>query len=37
MQHARDRVRELTDRRRLLLPVEVIVQDINRVLGGWAG
>ena len=37
MQHARDRIRELTDRRRLLLPVEVIVQDINRVLRGWAG
>ena len=37
MQHARDRIRELTDRRRLLLPVEVIVQDVNRVLRGWAG
>jgi hypothetical protein len=31
MQHARDRIRELTDRRWLLLPVEVIVQDVNRV------
>ena len=37
MQQARDRIRELTDRRRLLLPVEVIVQDVNRVLRGWAG
>jgi hypothetical protein len=37
MQHARDRIRELTDRRRLLLPVEVIVQDVNRVLRGWSG
>jgi group II intron reverse transcriptase/maturase len=37
MQHARDRIRELTDRSRLLLPVEWIVQDINRFLRGWAG
>ncbi len=37
MQHARDRIRELTVRRRLLLPVEVIVRDVNRVLRGWAG
>ena len=37
MQHARDRIRELTDRRRLLLPVEWIVQDVNRFLRGWAG
>jgi RNA-directed DNA polymerase len=36
MQHIRDRIRELTDRRRLLLSVEWIVQDINRVLRGWA-
>jgi len=36
MQHARDRIRELTDRRRLLLPVETIVRDVNRVLRGWA-
>ncbi len=35
MRHVRDRVRELTDRRRLLLPVEVIVADVNRVLRGW--
>ena len=37
MQHARDRIRELTDRSRLLLPVEAIVQDVNRFLRGWAG
>ena len=36
MQHARDRIRELTGRCRLLLPVEAIVQDINRFLRGWA-
>jgi RNA-directed DNA polymerase len=36
MQHARDRIRELTERRRLWLPVEDIVQDVNRVLRGWA-
>ena len=36
MQHIRDRIRSLTDRRRLLLSVEWIVQDINRVLRGWA-
>jgi hypothetical protein len=37
MQRARDRIREPTDRKRLLLPVEVIVQDINTFLRGWAG
>lgn len=37
MQHARDRIRELTDRSRLLLPVEEIVGDVNRLLRGWAG
>ena len=36
MQHARDRIRELTDRSRLLLPVEVIVTDVNRFVRGWA-
>ena len=36
MQHARDRIRELTLRRRLLLPVEVIVAEVNRFLRGWA-
>jgi RNA-directed DNA polymerase len=37
MQHARDRIREITDRRRLLLPVEQIVLELNRFLRGWAG
>jgi RNA-directed DNA polymerase len=37
MQHARDRVRELTARERLLLPVEDVVQGLNRYLRGWAG
>src|SRR2546425_11947790 len=36
MRHARDRIRELTARSRLLLPVECVVGDVNRVLGGWA-
>ena len=37
MQHARDRVRELTARERMLLSVEDVVQDVNRFLRGWAG
>jgi RNA-directed DNA polymerase len=37
MQHARDRIRELTVRERLLLSVEEVVQDINSFLRGWAG
>jgi len=36
MQHARDRIRELTDRSLLLLPVEVIVDRVNRFVRGWA-
>jgi group II intron reverse transcriptase/maturase len=36
MQRARDRIRELTARSRLLLPVEAVVQDINLFLRGWA-
>jgi RNA-directed DNA polymerase len=36
MRHARDRIRELTDRRRLLLSVETIVGDLNAFLTGWA-
>jgi len=36
MQHARDRIREVTERRRVLLRVEVIVEDVNRYLRGWA-
>jgi RNA-directed DNA polymerase len=37
MQHGRDRIRELTERRRTLLRVEYIVEDVNRFLRGWAG
>ena len=37
MQHARNRTREITDRRRLLVPVDDIVRDVNRFLRGWAG
>lgn len=34
---ARDRLRELTSRKRLLLPVDEIVQDVNTFLRGWGG
>lgn len=37
MQHARDRLRQLTQRSRLRLPVDLIVQEINLFLRGWAG
>jgi len=37
MQHARDRVRELTARDRLRWPVDQVVGDLNRFLRGWAG
>jgi RNA-directed DNA polymerase len=36
VRHARERIRELTDRSRLLLPIEVVVEDLNRFLNGWA-
>ena len=36
-QHARDRVRDLTARSRLAVPVERVVQDVNLFLRGWAG
>ena len=36
-QHARDRLRELTARSRLLVPVEEVVGSLNRFLRGWAG
>jgi group II intron reverse transcriptase/maturase len=36
MQRARDRITQLTIRSRLLLPVEVVVEDLNRFLRGWA-
>jgi RNA-directed DNA polymerase len=37
MGHARERIREITARSRLRVPVEIIVRDINRFLRGWAG
>ena len=36
MRHARDRIRQITDRSRLLMAPEWIVEDLNRFLGGWA-
>src|SRR5437764_1941487 len=36
MQHARDRIRDLTGRRRLRLWPELIAEDLNRFLRGWA-
>jgi Group II intron, maturase-specific domain/Reverse transcriptase (RNA-dependent DNA polymerase) len=36
MQRAGDRIRELTDRKRTLLPVEEVVRDLNNFLRGWA-
>ena len=36
MQRARNRIRELTVRKRALLPVEEVVQDVNNFLRGWA-
>ncbi len=36
VQRARDRIRELTGHRRLLLPPEVIAQEMNTFLRGWA-
>lgn len=35
MQHARDRIREITDRRRLLLRPETIAEGLNTFLRGW--
>src|ERR1700752_5392604 len=37
LQHARNRTGELTDRRRLLVPVDDVVRDVNRFRRGWAG
>lgn len=34
---ARQRIREITARSRLRVPVEVIVRELNRFLRGWAG
>lgn len=36
-QRARDRIRELTGRSRLLRPLEEVVRDVNTFLRGWAG
>jgi RNA-directed DNA polymerase len=36
LQRERDRIRELTRRSRLLLTVEVVVEDLNRFLRSWA-
>jgi group II intron reverse transcriptase/maturase len=37
VQHARDRVRSITARSRLLVSVEQIVEELNLFLRGWAG
>jgi RNA-directed DNA polymerase len=37
MRHARDRLRQLTLRSRLLLDVETVVQEMNWFLRGWSG
>ena len=37
VRHARDRIRSITDRSRLLVPVEQIVKELNLFLRGWAG
>jgi group II intron reverse transcriptase/maturase len=37
VQHARDRIRTITARSRLLVPVEQIVEELNLFLRGWAG
>jgi hypothetical protein len=37
MQRARERIRELTERKRLSQPVEETVQELNRFLRGWGG
>ncbi|MHB8499100.1 MAG: group II intron maturase-specific domain-containing protein [Acidimicrobiales bacterium] len=37
MRHARDRIRFLTMRARLVAPVEQVVAEGNRFLRGWAG
>jgi RNA-directed DNA polymerase len=36
MQHARDRLRELTGRSRLRVPIDVVVREMNWFLTGWA-
>jgi RNA-directed DNA polymerase len=36
-QHARDRIRQITDRKRLLMADEWIVEELNLFLRGWGG
>lgn len=36
-QEAKQRIRELTDRRLLLLPIEDVIASLNRFLTGWGG
>ena len=36
-QHARDRIRQLTERKRLWVPDEWVVQELNQFLRGWGG
>ena len=36
-QHARDRIRQITGRQRLLWPDEWIVEELNQFLRGWGG
>ncbi|WP_131771109.1 group II intron maturase-specific domain-containing protein [Candidatus Protofrankia californiensis] len=36
-QHARDRIRDLTARSRLLVPVDTVIRQVNAFLRGWAG
>lgn len=36
IQRVRDRVRQLTDRRRTLIPVDDVVTEVNRTLRGWS-
>ncbi|MGH3970597.1 MAG: group II intron reverse transcriptase/maturase [Mycobacterium sp.] len=36
-QHARDQIRQLTERKRLWLPDEWVVQELNQFLRGWGG
>jgi group II intron reverse transcriptase/maturase len=37
MGRARQRIREITDRSRLKVPIEVIVHDLNQFMRGWSG
>ncbi len=36
-QHARDRIRDLTARSRLAVPVEQVVREVNTFIRGWVG